>query len=311
MTEQSPKIAFCGNHESGWPVLRHLLQNKIKIDCIISLSEDMAKTENISGYKSFADLAEEFSVPIYHVKKYSMKSDEDLEFFTKHKFDLMLYGGWQRLFPEAILKTLRVGCIGLHGSSEPLPKGRGRSPKNWCLIEGKTKFILHYFLLKPGVDDGDVFHTVTFDINPWDDIRTLYYKNTIATKQTYLDWIPKLLSGDFTIHPQHGEPSYFAKRTPEDGRINWQQSAEQIHNLIRATTKPYPGAFSTLSNEPITLWKAQPFDTKLKFPESEPGDIVEVFENGDFVVQCKPDLLLVTDYSAKNMQKLLVGMKLV
>ena len=147
--------------ESGYDVVNHLLINGIKITHIVSLTPEQAKNSKVSGYKSFELLAQKFNIKIFYPKEYSMKNESDSLFFENEKFDLLIVCGWQRLIPENILKTLKIGGIGSHGSSELLPKGRGRSPVNWSIIEGKTKFISQLFLLTPGIDDGDILHYQT------------------------------------------------------------------------------------------------------------------------------------------------------
>lgn len=292
------KIVMCGCHEVGWHSIKYLLENGIKIDYFVSLNEGQAKKYNVSGYKSFEDLATTYDIPIHFVKDYSLKSEEDLSFFRKHKFDLLIQGGWQRLFPEEVLSTLRVGAVGGHGSSEFLPKGRGRSPINWSLIEGKNRFIMHYFIIKPGIDDGDIFHYEMFDINQWDNCRTLYYKNSLISKKVFKEWIPRLLAGEFKVIKQTGEPTYYPKRTPEDGQINWQKTVFEIHDFIRALTYPYPGAFSHLNNARVTFWQANPFDTRIGFMDKRDGEVIDIFERGELLVNCNSGLLLVTEYDS-------------
>ncbi len=301
MSPEKNKIVMAGCHEAGFETIKFLLEHDIKISHFVSITLDMAKKASIAGYKDFAPLARQYKIPIYHVKKYSLDDADDTRFFEEQKFDLLIQGGWQRLFPEAILKTLRVGAVGGHGSSERLPKGRGRSPINWSLIEDKKRFIMHHFIIKPGIDDGDVFASEEFEINPWDTCRTLYYKNSIVTKRALLKWIPKLLAGDYQAQPQVGEPSYYPKRTPEDGLIDWNKSAYEIYNLVRAVTHPYPGAFSYLNKKQIMIWDAQPFDSQITYPDAKVGDVVEVFETGDAVVKCGEGLLLVTKCEPSEM----------
>lgn len=293
------KIVMCGCHESGWEVINYLLEKGVKIDKFVSITKEKAKKLNVSGYKSFEDLSKKYSIPLYYAKKYSLTASEDVDFFKKEKFDLLIQGGWQRLFPPEVLANIKIGAVGVHGSSEFLPKGRGRSPINWSLIEGKKRFIIHYFLIKNGVDDGDIFHYEKFDINEWDDCRTLYYKNSIITKRVLLKWIPNLLEGKFEIKPQIGTPTYYPKRTPEDGIIDWTKSVYEIYNFVRALTHPYPGAFSYLNNKKITIWKAQPFDTQIDYKNADEGEIVEYFDDGNFLINCNSGLLLVTEYTGK------------
>ena len=290
------KIVICGCTEFGYDVVNHLLINGIKIAHIVSLTPEQAKTSKVSGYKSFEPLSQKFNLKIFYPNEYSMKNNSDLSFFENEKFDLLLVCGWQRLIPENILETLKIGGIGSHGSSELLPKGRGRSPVNWSIIEGKSQFISQLFLLTPGIDDGDILDYQTFDINEWDTCQTIYYKISLVMKQSLLKLIPNILSNNFSRTPQTGNATFYPKRTPEDGLIDWKKSLREIHYLIKALTKTYPGAFSLINNEKFFIWKAQPFDTKITFSEAVLGEIIEKFSTGDFIVKCNDGILLVTDY---------------
>ncbi len=290
------KIVICGCTEAGFETLEFLLEQNITISYIVSLNDEQAKKWNVSGYYSFDKLSKKYNIPIYYPKSYSLKEKEDLDFFQHHSFDLLILGGWQRLIPDDVLSTLKIGGVGVHGSSEMLPKGRGRSPVNWSLIEGKNKYILQLFLMTPGIDDGDILDFQTFDINKWDTCRTVYYKISVIQKRKLLELIPKLIKNEFKRIPQTGEPTFYPKRTPDDGLINWNQTSEKLYDFIRAITKPYPGAFSYLDNKKIKIWKAQPFDNKITYDQNKIGQIVEIFSSGDFVVKCELGSLLVTEY---------------
>jgi methionyl-tRNA formyltransferase len=111
-----------------------------------------------------------------------------------------------------------------------------------------------------------------------------------------LAWIPKLLENNYTLYQQHGEPTYYPKRTPEDGRIDWSKTVFELYNFIRALTKPYPGAFTYIDERKIMIWKAQPFDTRISYFGKKEGEIVRIFDDGAFVVNCNSGLLLVTEY---------------
>jgi len=294
----SNKVVMCGCHESGLESISKLLADGLHIDYFVLVPAEKAAKLNISGYVDFEPLAKQHDIPVYYVDKYTLKSEKDQTFFKEQGFDLLIQGGWQRLFPQEILDTLRVGAIGGHGSAEFLPKGRGRSPLNWSVIEGRERFILHYFLIKPGADDGDIFHYEMFDINQWDDIHTLYLKMSMITHKVYREWIPKLLAGEYQLSPQTGKPTYYPKRTPEDGQLDWGNSMTQVYDMIRSLTKPYPGAFSFIDQQKIFLYKAHPFDTRLDSPAYRIAEIVEVFGDRSFLIKCFGGLLRVTDYVA-------------
>lgn len=292
------KIVMCGCTRSGIEIAKRLFENKIKISCFVTLTPKQAKNANVSDYASFSEIAKKMKVPIYHPKLYSLKEKKDQEFFKKNDFDLLILGGWNRLIPNEILKSLTIGGIGVHGSSEFLPKGKGRSPINWSIIEGKKRFIFHVFLLKPDIDNGDILDWEMCDINSWDSCLTIYYKNEILTSKMLIKNIPKLFDGTIVPKPQKGESTFYSKRTPEDGKIDWTKNLFEIHDFIRAITKPYPGAFSYIGKKKIYIWKAQPFDSKMTYFSAKVGQIIEVMSTGDFIINCNSGLLLVTEASS-------------
>lgn len=296
----SGKIVMCGCHEGGWFTIRKLLEHGIEFAAFVSLTPEQAKTNKVFGYRDFSDLAKEYDIPIYFPKTYSLKSSEDLAFFQEHDFDLLVQGGWQRLFPKEVLDTLSIGAIGGHGSSDLLPKGRGRSPMVWSLVQNKKRFIKQLFIIKEGVDDGCVFDEESFDILASDDIRTLYYKASIITERMLIRSIPKLLNGTATLRPQTGSPSYYNKRTEASGEIFFEQmDVWQISNAVRAQSKPYPGAFFMKEGRRYRVWKAQVFDTRIQYRDAEYGEVVERFDN-NLVINCLGGLLLVTDYEIES-----------
>ena len=210
-----------------------------------------------------------------------------------------MLGGWQRLIPDTILNTIKHGGIGQHGSSELLPKGRGRSPLNWSIILNRKRLIWNIFFMTPGIDDGYIIDNRNVNINSFDTCKTLYYKVSIIVKNMYLENIPKILNNQIVGTRQKGIPTFYEKRTPDDGLIDWNKPMEDIYNLIRAVTYPYPGAFTFNGLNKIYIWKAQPFDNNITYPNAKYGEIVEIFEN-EFIVNCMDGLLLVTQHDAPN-----------
>lgn len=293
------KIVLVGCTEYGFNLYKPLLEKKqIVISYIVTLNQEQSNQYNVSGYQDFTLLGQQYNIPVYYPSDYHLQNAQDIEFFQENAFDLMLMGGWQRLIPNKVLDLLSHGGLGLHGSSEFLPKGRGRSPVNWSLIEGKKRFLIHLFLLNSDIDSGNIIDIEDFDINDFDTCKTVYYKISILSRRMIVNNLNKIFNGTVEIKKQIGEATYYKKRTPEDGLIDWQKmSIYDIYNFIRALTHPYPGAFTYDHMSKIIIWKAQIFDTRIAYYGKKNGEIVEVFDSGDFVVNCNGGLLLVTEYS--------------
>lgn len=164
---------------------------------------------------------------------------------------------YRRLLCDAVLATAPRGGVNLHGSL--LPAYRGRCPANWVLVRGEstTGVTLHHMIAR--ADAGDIIGRERVAVTPGDDIVTLYAKLAEAARGLLNRLIPLLVAGTAPRYPQDERAaSTFGRRTPADGLIDWGRSARSQHNLVRAVTAPYPGAFSFMRGRRLTVWRAEP-----------------------------------------------------
>jgi methionyl-tRNA formyltransferase len=300
MGHDSHRLVYAGCTEPGLDLLRYINEKIIQVDEILTLTPEQGEEYNVAGYYSYRGYAEENDIRIRTPDTYEMRNETDIAYFKDNPGDLLVVHGWQRLIPGQILGQFEHGALGLHGSAFGLPKGRGRSPMNWSLIEGLNRFILSVMHLDEGVDSGGVVATKKFDINEFDTIRTMYYKLVVAAQKMFDEVLVEGLTNGFTVIPQSGEPTYYPKRTPDDGAINWEDPTRVIYNLVRAVAHPYPGAFTEYEDEIVYFWDVQPFSTDFLF-DVEPGTIVQVYTPDDeFVIKTSDGSLLVTDWEAET-----------
>ena len=150
---------------------------------------------------------------------------------------------YRQMLKAGLLSVPRCGAYNLHGSL--LPKYRGRVPVNWAVLHGEreTGASLHRMELKP--DAGALVDQQAVPILPNDTAYDVFQKVTCAAETVLLRAVPQMLAGAHRETPLDlAAGSYFGGRRPEDGRIDWRQSAWQVHNLIRAVAPPYPGAYT-------------------------------------------------------------------
>ncbi len=291
-------IVYISASEGGKECLRRI-KDKVKVNYLVTINQDVATRASVSGYVSFRDT----DIPTYYVNEYSMKNDKDIEMIRSLNPYLIIVNGWNRLVPKFILSLPKFGCLGFHGSWKKLPFGRGRSPINWAIINGERQFILHLFYLDEGVDSGNVIDTTTCDITPYDTCATVHGKVAMMAARLLIKNIPAILKGETKGTPQTGEPTYLPKRSPENGLIDWNKSTEEIYNFVRALTKPYPGAFTFLNFKgrkvKMHIWEAVPFDYRIDF-EGEVGTIVDELL-GKPIIQCKDGTLYVKDYTIEEL----------
>jgi methionyl-tRNA formyltransferase len=157
---------------------------------------------------------------------------------------------YRQMLPAALLEIPPRGALNMHGSL--LPRYRGRVPVNWAVLHGEqeTGATLHYMVEKP--DAGDIVAQQAVPILPDDTAVEVFGKVTVAAEIVLDRTLPALLAGTAPRIPQNlARGSYFGGRRPEDGRIDWQQPAAAIHNLVRAVAPPYPGAFTEVQGRTV------------------------------------------------------------
>jgi methionyl-tRNA formyltransferase len=108
--------------------------------------------------------------------------------------------------------------------------------------------------------------------------------------------------GELDLKPQKpGNGSYYPKRNPSDGLIDWTDSIFNIERLIRAVGKPFYGAFSHLESKEVRIYRASPFYSDLEthqFKDKLYGEICDVFPNEKFLVRCNGGVLLVHEFES-------------
>ena len=160
-------LVYASCTEPGRDVLEALLDAGAPVDELVTIPPEMAERHGVCKYAHLQDVGEAHGIPVYHPEEYAM-TEADYDHFATRDADLLVVNGWQRLIPAEVLETFTHGALGNHGSAMGLPKGRGRSPLNWSLIQGYDRFLLSVIRLAPGADDGDVVTTRKFDLNEFD-----------------------------------------------------------------------------------------------------------------------------------------------
>jgi len=306
--KKNNKIAFAGCKDTTMECISSLMEDGYSIDLLVTITQEMGEKNHVAGFMDLNAFAAENNIPVYVADSYSLKSEKDKKNLAEISIDLLLVIGWQRLIPEWLLDQLTIGAFGMHGSSHALPYGRGRSPMNWSLIQDRKSFISNLFKYSPGVDDGDILATQMFDVNPFDNAKTMHYKATMAMVGLLKKNLPRMLKGEFQLTRQMDvPPTYYPKRTAEDGIIFWDRDSLEIYNLIRAVTRPFHGAFTFYKENKIMIWGGFPFDTRLFDPYILPGTIIHIFSNGDILLKTGDGSFLITDYELDNSVNLRSG----
>ncbi|WP_235934839.1 formyltransferase [Undibacterium crateris] len=257
MTNPNAKAVVFAYHNVGVRSIKTLLAKGIDIALVVTHEDNPAET---IWFESVAALCAEHGIP--SITPADPKSEALYAQVAAIAPDFIFSFYYRHMLPVNLLALAKRGAYNLHGSL--LPKYRGRVPVNWAVLHGETETgaTLHEMAAKP--DAGAIIAQVAVPILPDDTAYEVFGKLTVAAEQTLWQALPGLLSGQSQTLPNLLEQgSYFGGRKPEDGRIDWSQTAQQVYNLHRAVAPPYPGAFFDQNGHRFVIGKARLTDQEV------------------------------------------------
>jgi methionyl-tRNA formyltransferase len=245
-----PSAVVFAYHNVGYRCLSVLLAQGIDVKLVVSHQDNPA--EKI-WFQSVAQLAALHGIAV--ITPEDPNTPEVIAHIKNLAPDFLFSFYYRLMLKRELLAIPTRGAFNMHGSL--LPQYRGRVPVNWAIIHGEseTGATLHAMTEKP--DNGDIVDQQAVPILPDDTAAEVFGKVTVAAEMTLHRCLPALINGSATLRKQNlSLGKYFGGRNAEDGRINWQQSALQIHNLIRAVTTPFPGAFTEVNGKPLKILRS-------------------------------------------------------
>jgi len=247
----SAKAIVFAYHDIGCAGIESLLCSGFEIAAVFTHADD--PKEN-AFYGSVAQLCARHGIVVH--------APEDanhplwIERIAKLDPDYIFSFYYRNLLSEPLLATARRGAFNLHGSL--LPRYRGRAPANWVLVNGETETGVTLHRMVKRADAGAIVAQQKVAIERSDTALSLHGKLRTAAADLLRDTLPALLQGKATETPQdESKATVFGRRTPADGKLVWARPAEELFNLVRAVTQPYPGAFCAVGEHKLIVWSAE------------------------------------------------------
>lgn len=274
--------------EMGCASISALLNAGYEISAIFTHSDTGTESH---FFDSVARLAAEQGIPVYAPEDVNHPLWVDRIKTMAPDYIFSFY--YRALLNDSILSSARLGAFNLHGSL--LPKYRGRAPLNWVLVNGETETGVTLHRMVKRADAGDIVAQQRVAIDEQDNALTLHRKLVACATQVLEGALPAVQRGDIVTTPQNEcEATVVGRRTPEDGRIKWEQPAHTVNNLVRAVTYPWPGAFAFAGTVKFVVWKSRVHRID---HHAKPGTVLSV---EPFLIACGEGALEVVTGQSDN-----------
>ena len=171
--------------------------------------------------------------------------------------DVAISVNWKTIIPQEVIDCFKYGIINAHAGD--LPRYRGNAAPNWALLNDEDNIVLTLHAMTTELDSGPILLQRRYPIK-WNtrigDIRDFIRKNC---PEMFVEVLDELETGTVLPREQPYDPSLSLRcypRLPRDSEIDWTQSSVQIDRLIRASSKPFNGAYTFLGDRKLTVWRA-------------------------------------------------------
>ncbi|VVP20232.1 Bifunctional polymyxin resistance protein ArnA [Pseudomonas fluorescens] len=277
----SAKTVVFAYHDIGCAGIQALLDSGYDIAAVFTHADD--PKEN-AFYGSVAQLCAAKGIPVHAPE--DVNHPLWIERIAKLNPDYVFSFYYRNLLSESLLATAKHGAFNLHGSL--LPRYRGRAPANWVLVNGESETGVTLHRMVKRADAGAIVAQQPVAIERSDTALSLHGKLRIAATDLLRDTLPAMLQGKTSETPQdESKASVYGRRTPADGKLLWSKPAEQLFNLVRAVTQPYPGAFCAVGEHKLIVWSAE----VVKGNDSQaPGRVISV---DPLRIACGEDSLVI------------------
>jgi methionyl-tRNA formyltransferase len=237
---------------------------------------------------TLARVAQEFGLRVFRPE--NVNEAEFVELVRRLNPDLNLSISYNQILQPPVIQTAPLGFVNFHAGK--LPLYRGRNVINWALINGEKEIGLTAHFVDEGIDTGDIILQHTLPI-AWTDNYGDVLMSVVDYFPAFVDQtVERLVSGDYERRPQGVlEGSYFAGRETGDEWLDWNDTSFNLHNKVRAISRPGPGARTILGFDPVIVWRAF-YDPTWPNYLATPGQVVGRCLEGVLVKTANSTLLI-------------------
>lgn len=272
------KIVFMGTPDFAAAALEALIKAGHEITAVVT-QPDKPKGRSREPMPSPVKVcAARHNIPVLQPRR--IKRRESVEELGRYPADIYIVAAFGQILSQEILDMPAYGCLNIHASL--LPKYRGSSPIQHCIMDGEEKTGITIMQMDAGIDTGDMLYKKETDIDPEDNYETLHDKLKVLGGEAVTEALDLLEQGKLTPEKQREELSCHAPLIDKSmGKIDFSEDAAVIDRKIRGMT-PWPSAFTSYRGKQLKIWRAKPTLAANTYART-PGEILKTDRESIFV----------------------------
>ena len=290
-------IVFMGTPDFAVPALKMLIEN-YGVKAVFTQPDRPKGRGKKLAFSDVKEVAVEHNIPVYQPIKLK-EEPEMVEELKRMEPDFIIVVAFGQILTKEVLDIPKYGCINLHGSF--LPMYRGAAPIQWAVINGEKVSGNTTMLMDVGLDTGDMLMKDEVEIPDEMTAGELYDILKERGAELLKNTIEKMVKGEIIPEKQSDETFYAKMLDKNMALINWDESAEKIHNLIRGLN-PWPIAYTNYNDEKMKIFESRVLSEK---HNKTNGTILDVSKEG-MKVACGEGVLLIKKVQFPNKKPLTI-----
>jgi len=291
------KICFMGTPDFAKTVLESLVNGGYNVVLCCCQPDKPVGRKKIITPPPVKVYAESKGIDVFQPD--SMRTPEAYETISEYSPDLIITAAYGKILPVNILNIPLLGCVNVHASL--LPKYRGAAPVQYAIMNGDKVTGVTIMEMDEGMDTGAMISRVEVPIDDEVDTETLMAELAKEGSKLLIDTLPKYLGGEISAVVQNNdEATICGQIKPDQGVIDWNMSAQKIHDLVRALTN-WPGASTMLDGNKLKIYKTHV--TEFEDNDLKPGQIVKAHKK-DLFVKCGEGYLAIDELQTAGGKRL-------
>lgn len=290
------KIVFAGTPEFAVPPLTALLQGGYNVVGVITQTDKPQGRKGVLTPPPVKVLANEYNIPVLQPEKIR----DEVERVRALDGDILITCAYGQILTQAVLDSFPQGVWNIHAGL--LPKYRGASPIQSCIINGETETGVSIMKTELGLDCGDVLYVEKTNVEPTETYGELSTRLSILGAKALITALNALQSGDYTLTPQTDEGVNIVRKiNKENALISFSKPAQEIVNLVRGMN-PAPIAYAMLDGVKINVYHAEiatlnEQETSL-LPSAVCGEVLSDNPKRGLLIKCLDGAVKITEVQA-------------
>lgn len=270
---KSLNIIFAGTPDFAARHLQALLNSQHNVIGVYTQPDRPAGRGKKLTASPVKELAIANNIPVFQPG--SLRKEPAQQELAALNADIMVVVAYGLILPKVVLDTPRLGCINVHGSI--LPRWRGAAPIQRALWAGDKETGVTIMQMDVGLDTGDMLLKTYLPIEDNDTSASLYEKLAEQGPIALLQALEGLTNGTLTAEKQdEALANYAEKLSKEEARLDWNKSAKQLWQEVRAFN-PWPVSYFEHQGNTIKVWQAHVSET---ISTAAPGTIISASKRG-------------------------------